>query len=315
MSPTGRVALALLLAGCGSAVGFLEGRALADGRFAPTHWFAGERARTAARRPPDAAQVPARISAPLRELFASLAELRSRPPRIRRRPGATCPCAREARRATASRPTRVRRRDARAPSRSARRPSGGAPRPWSEVAARAGTRVRDGDAHRGGSTVIRCARAARGAGAVRGRDGIRGVAGEADPASTRRRRRCSCRAAADQAPDDALAQWRAGCSSTRGSVAPPAAAWLLENSRPGRRDGRGGRRAQDHLAAAAALLPESETLLARRRAEPLTRPLVGRARSRARFATGIEPPPSPGRTARACRCSGRPSSRSPAPSC
>jgi len=273
MSRTGRVALALLLAGCGSAIGFLEGRALADGRFAPTHWFAGERARTAARRPPEAAQTPARISAPLRELFASLAELEvpsaQDPPVSWRDLLAALAKLSESHGFT----TDLASDDATL----ARYVALGAPTEvaalldlWSEVAARAGNAVvRDAAtriaARLDGDPLRSRMRAAL---LARGRDGIRAVAGEADPAGLDAATSALLGAALlrIEAPDDALAQWRAG--SLEHPEDPSLhllLAWLLENPRDAA-DATGAAvgEAQDHLAAAAALLPESETL--RRRA-------------------------------------------------
>ena len=76
MSGAARTGLALLFALGGAAVGWLEGRAFADGRLAPTGWFAGDHsdARRAAA-PPPSTTPPPRVSASLRELFSELADL------------------------------------------------------------------------------------------------------------------------------------------------------------------------------------------------------------------------------------------------
>jgi hypothetical protein len=67
-----RGALALLLAGCAAAVGFLEGGALADGRFAPKGWFEARRSRAATPGAPAGVTQP---PASIRELFAALGEV------------------------------------------------------------------------------------------------------------------------------------------------------------------------------------------------------------------------------------------------
>lgn len=76
MNRATRTALALLLAGCGAAVGFLEGGALADGRFAPKGWFEAKHTRAATPGAPAGVTQP---PASLRELFAALAELDAPP--------------------------------------------------------------------------------------------------------------------------------------------------------------------------------------------------------------------------------------------
>jgi len=76
-----RTALALFFAACAAAVGFLEGGALADGRFAPKGWF--ERRHARGETPGEkgaAAQPPASV----RELFAALAELELPPAELDR---------------------------------------------------------------------------------------------------------------------------------------------------------------------------------------------------------------------------------------
>ena len=81
MNRAARTALALLFAACAAAVGFLEGGALADGRFAPKGWF--ERRHGRGETPGEkggASQPPASV----RELFAALAELELPPAELDR---------------------------------------------------------------------------------------------------------------------------------------------------------------------------------------------------------------------------------------
>lgn len=75
MTRFARGSLAFFFAVSAGAIGFLEGRALADGRLAPKSWFAGGRQRGTPETVALGAPAAPRTPASMRELFAALAEV------------------------------------------------------------------------------------------------------------------------------------------------------------------------------------------------------------------------------------------------
>lgn len=266
MSKPGRIALALLFAGGGGAVGFLEGRALADGRLAPKGWFAGERARPAKAPAPEAAPVAPRVSASLRELFAALAEVPF--PSAGGDPVEWRAALAVLARLSASHgfATDLASDDATL----ARCVALGAPVEvaafldlWSEVAERAGSAVvRDAAtriaARLDGDPVRSRVRAAL---LARDRGRVLEVVGEVDAADLDAATAALLGAALlrTDADDDALAQWRAGAlEHPDDPVLHLLLAWRLEDAAVP--SPAAAEEARGHVAAAAALLPESEAL-------------------------------------------------------
>jgi hypothetical protein len=257
-----RSGLALLFAACAAGVGFLEGGALADGRFAPKGWFEGRHARTA---PHANAPAQAQPPASLRELFAALPDLEVPPADVDRKVpwlgllaelaglskahGFATDLADEAR-------TVQRCKELGAPAEVAAFLD-----LWSEVAARAdNTIVRDTATRIAARLDDEPLRARLRVALLAGdHDSIRTMGVDADPAELDARSAALLGAALWRAgvTDDALAQWRAGVlEHPDDPVLHLLLAWALGASD----DPDEVAEARRHVACAAALLPESESL-------------------------------------------------------